>query len=413
MARRLTTAEAAARLGVKPETLYAYVSRGLLARQRSARGSTFDAADVERMAATTRRRGAGGPRPMAFVTELTLIENGELRYRGLDAVLLSRERSFEAVASWLWEGVWDSSTVPWMATPAQHRAVSAVQELLDPGVEPIDRYTLAVAVAATADPLRQARSLESVSAAARAAIAVMVGALPRAGIGPAPMIPADRRGAPTVAERLWPRLSRLEATPERVAALDAALVLLADHELAASTLAARVAAAFGADPYAVIGTGLGAVSGVEHGAASLEVHTLFERAEAVGAARAVGDVARRLGSVPGLGMMLYPDGDPRGAELLRRGRLVAGRADRLAVVDEIVALSAARGLPAPNVDFGLGALAFVAEMVTGAGEAIFAPARVAGWIGHAREEYVDRTRFRARASYIGPRPDRSAESTGG
>ena len=61
-------------------------------------------------------------------------------------------------------------------------------------------------------------------------------------------------------------------------ALSAALVLLADHELAASTLAARAAASVRADPYAVVGTGLGAVSGALHGGASLGAETLMAAA---------------------------------------------------------------------------------------------------------------------------------------
>lgn len=401
MPRRLTTAEAAARLGVKPATLYAYVSRGLLRRERGAHGSTFAAADVERLA-TASHRGARGPTgPMAFVTELTLIEGGRLRYRGLDAVDLSRRHGFEAVAGWLWDGdgpVSDGHRAAevWVARPEAQTAASAAQRLIDPAAQAIDRYTLAVAVAATCDPLRHDRSPATVAAVGRAVVALMVGVLPPAGASGGDEVA-------TVAGRLWSRLTALTPTPERIAALDAALVLLADHELAASTLAARVAASFGADPYAVIGTGLGAVSGTAHGAASIMVQGLFERAEAVGAARAMTEQMRRSGSVPGLGMVLYPDGDPRGAELLRRVRILDADPDRLALIEEIAGLAAERGMPAVNVDFGLGALAFACHMVADAGEAVFAPARVVGWIAHAREEYADRTSFRARATYVGPR----------
>ncbi len=74
--RRLSTAEAAARLGVKPSTLYAYVSRGVVQRSRTATGSTFDAAEIERLAAGSRRGPAPSRTPLAFVTELTLIEDG-------------------------------------------------------------------------------------------------------------------------------------------------------------------------------------------------------------------------------------------------------------------------------------------------------------------------------------------------
>src|ERR1700728_698114 len=111
--RRLTSAEAAERLGVKPATLYAYVSRGVLSRVRTATGSTFDPQEVARLARSSRHRSsdsssdsnqpprAGGAGRVengdpVFVTELTLIADGRLFYRGLDAVELSRTRSFEA-----------------------------------------------------------------------------------------------------------------------------------------------------------------------------------------------------------------------------------------------------------------------------------------------------------------------------
>src|SRR4029453_4382552 len=99
-ARRLSTAEAAARLGVKPATLYAYVSRGLLGRERSLDGrpSTFDPAGVHRLAGPSRRGGARGwpppgrarrgPRPAADLvvrSALTAIDHGLPWYRGLAA----------------------------------------------------------------------------------------------------------------------------------------------------------------------------------------------------------------------------------------------------------------------------------------------------------------------------------------
>ncbi|MDQ6798800.1 MAG: citrate synthase, partial [Actinomycetota bacterium] len=108
---RLTSREAAVALGVKPATLYAYVSRGVLSRVRTATGSTFDASEIARLAAAAGRRGSTGRRSagVAFATALTLIEDGRLNYRGFDAVDLSRRRSFEEVAWWLWTGSWPSA----------------------------------------------------------------------------------------------------------------------------------------------------------------------------------------------------------------------------------------------------------------------------------------------------------------
>ena len=103
---RLTARQAAARLGVKLETLYAYVSRGMLEshRAKGERASRFDAIEVERFAARRRRGRPSGGLEVVLGTALTCIDEGTLLYRGLPATTLARTHSFEAVASWLWTG---------------------------------------------------------------------------------------------------------------------------------------------------------------------------------------------------------------------------------------------------------------------------------------------------------------------
>ena len=103
-------------------------------------------------------------------------------------------------------------------------------------------------------------------------------------------------------------------------------------------------------------------------------------------------------------MPLYPAGDPRGAELLARLGEVEGRPARHELVQRVLDIGQARGFPPPNVDLGLGALAFCGEMIPGAGQAIATLGKVAGWLAHAIEEYVEPTRFRTRAAYIGSAP---------
>jgi citrate synthase len=191
--------------------------------------------------------------------------------------------------------------------------------------------------------------------------------------------------------------------------LDAALVLVADHELAPSTLAARVAASFRADPYAVVMTGLGPASGSwppgSSGAPS-EVEAILGEAAASDAHRALGERLRRTGTTPhGFGMPLYPQGDPRGEELLSHLPDIGGSGPRLAVVRRVVDIGRQRGFPPPNIDMGLGALAFCGEMIPGAGQAISTLGKVAGWLAHAMEEYANPTQFRSRADYVGNRPE--------
>ena len=185
--------------------------------------------------------------------------------------------------------------------------------------------------------------------------------------------------------------------------LRAALVLLADHELAASTLAARVAASVRADPYAVVATGLGAVGGALHGGASLGAETMLAAApDAAAVPRVVGELLRRGERVPGFGHFVYRGGDPRAGLLLAMVRRAVPASPRLAVVDAVLAEMHRRSLPEPNIDFALAVLASCAGMIRGAGEAIFAVARTAGWLAHAMEEYTASTPRRPRAVYTGP-----------
>ena len=399
---RLTSAEAAERLGVKPETLYAYVSRGLLPREKTARGSTFDPRDVARLAQSGRQAAPRDPaaQPAAapvFVTAVSLIEAGRLYYRGIDAVGLSRVHSFEEVAALLWRGSLPRrKEVLWEATGTVMAGAEAAILAARPGARPLERFMVATAAAGVADDLRHDLSPGAVEVVGRGLISVLVRALGG----------AASRGS--VAARLWNWLSPLPATHERLAVLDAALVLSADHELAPSTMAARVAASFRADPYAVVLTGLGPASGSWYSGSSgapSEVESLLQDALEVGVERALGERLRREGSMPhGFGMPLYPGGDPRGAELLERLEEVGGPPERHEVVAELLSLAASRGFPPPNVDLGLGALAFCSEMPAESAQAMATLGKVVGWLAHAMEEYADPSRFRARGYYVGPRP---------
>ena len=209
-------------------------------------------------------------------------------------------------------------------------------------------------------------------------------------------------GDDSIAGRLATKLCQRRPSAGLVAALRAALVLAADHELAASTLAARVAASVRADPYAVVGTGLGTMSGALHGGASLGAEVLLASASGpADAPRVVGELLRRGERIPGLGHFVYQTGDPRAMLLLDLIRAAAPDSGRLAVAEAVLAEAARRALPAPNIELARAVLASVAGMVPGAGEAVFAVARTAGWLAHALEEYARATPIRPRGVYIG------------
>jgi citrate synthase len=405
-ARRLTTAEAAARLGVKPATLYAYVSRGLLSRERAPDGrtSSFDPAEIDRMARPGRpRRGRRPAAELVLPSALTAIAHGLPWYRGLPVPELAATHRFEEVATWLWTGELPTTATgelpAWRTGDAGLAAGRRAQAALPPAALPLERIRVIAAALAAGDELRLELHPAAVAAAGRALIAGLVDCLPRP--GPAP------RGT-AIAARLWAALSPLDPEPGQLATLDAALVLLADHELAASTVAARVAASVKADPYAVASAGLATVSGTLHGGASLGIEALLAEIDLPErAASVVGARLRRGERLRGFGHRLYPDGDPRAGALLDRLGAAAAGSPRLAVVEALLQAAARRGLPEPNVDLALAALAHVAGMIRGAGEAIFAVARTAGWIAHAIEEYDRNTPIRPRAVYTGPPPGRA------
>ena len=425
MADLLTAAEAARRLGVKPATLYAYVSRGVLSRGKAAdgRASLFHADEIERLARRGRPRRPPGVADITVESAITEIAGDRLRFRGLDVARLAVSRTFEEVAELLWTGELRSAREAWQARPAALAAGRAAQAALPARTLPLERLQVIVPAMAATDPLRLQLDPAAVTAAGRSIIAGMVDCLP-ATVIPGPGIPGPGIPGPgipgpgipgpgipgpgipdpgePVAERLWSRLCDQRASPALLRAVSAALVLLADHELAASTLAARVAASVQADPYAVVGTGLGAMSGALHGGASLGAETLLAAARGPGdVPRVVGELLRRGEKVPGFGHFVYGNGDPRAVVLLDLLRRAAPKSGQLAVADAVLAEVRQKALPEPNIDFAIATLARVAGMVRGAGEAIFAVARTAGWIAHALEAYAGPGPLRLRAVYTG------------
>lgn len=400
--RRITTREAAELLGVKPETVYAYVSRGQLASRRTpgGRGSTFDAGEVEALARRTGRREPSSLTPangLVFRTGLTLIEPDRYFFRGVDATELARRHSFEEVAEWLWTGRLRPG-IRFDAAPEFLDAARRAAASLPRHSSSTDRLRVAVAAAAVADPLRFDLSPEGVLNSARSLIPTLVGALPTAG--------EQEADAGSLAGRLWPRLSPRPSDAASSAVLDTALALLTDHDLAASTLAARVAASTHAHPYAVVSAGLGVLEGPLHGAASGLAHRMLaEVVERGSAAPVVADHLRAGRRVPGLGHRLYAGEDPRATVLFGLLEEVPQAAEALAAARDVIATTARQAPLHANVDLALATLSVSADMPAEAGETIFAVSRTAGWIAHAMEEYAERPlRMRPSGQYEGPRP---------
>jgi citrate synthase len=400
--RRLSTKETAELLGVKPETVYAYVSRGQLSSRREAggRGSTFDAQEVEALARRNRREANGSSSSggeLSVRTRITLIDKDRYYFRGVDATELAARHTYEEVAEWLWTG----HLRPGVTFSAPHASVAVARravEALPEHTGSTDRLRAAATAAAAADPLRFDLSEEAVLGTARMLIPTLVTALP-------PVLPGHRDRGP-LAHRLWARLSGRPADEASLRALDTALALLVDHDLAASTLAVRIAASARAHAYAAVSAGLGVIEGPLHGAASGLAHRLLlEVLDRGSAGPVIADELREGRRIPGLGHRLYRGEDPRARALFALLEGIPHAAPALAAARDIVTTTARHAALHANVDLALAVLSASCGMPSTAGETIFAVARTAGWIAHALEEYGERPlRMRPSGHYVGPRP---------
>ena len=385
----LTSRQAADRLGIKLDTLYAYVSRGRL-RSVSVPGSRerrYRVEDVEVLRDTRNsEKGVRGTDPDALMpvigSSICLIENGRLYYRGEDAILLSEVATLEQVATLLWRDEAGSDSEGGDATSVFSDGISTS------GL--IERCQTRLAALADKD-------------------------LPALDLTRAGVIRTGRRILRELAACIALRSPSPEPTHHQLAVawrLDKAradilrrcLVLIADHELNASTFVARCVASTGATPYAVVSAALSALSGRRHGGASARAEALFAEIARGGDPMAV--MAGRLArgeDLPGFGQFLYPAGDPRAVAILDAIVQALPKA-RIQIETAAAAGTRLTGLH-PNVDFALAAAATGLGLPRNAALALFVVGRTVGWIAHAIEQYESGTLIRPRARYTGVRPD--------
>ena len=383
----MSAAEAAAALGVSRATLYAYVSRGLVASEAGegpTRARRYPRGPVEDLIA---RRERSRDRELAahgqlhwglpvLDSELTLIEGGRAYIRGHDLVALSRDRMFEEVAALLWTGDPDDAAV--LLPPSGDDAAEYLPML---GGGPVVEALAAHLTAAGETSLPTLGAGDAV--ALRGAARVVAGQFAAAGAhGPG---------------RLAERLARGWGS-DRPRDIEAALSLSADHELNVSAFTARTVASADAGVEHVLLAALCALRGRRHGGLTDRVEALVRDAAADGPARAAERAMTDGGALPGFGHPLYPDGDPRGAELLR----LATPADP--AVAGLVALAEEQLGLRPTLDLGLAALSRALRLPPGAALGLFALGRSAGWVAHALEARRDDRLVRPRSRYTGPPP---------
>jgi citrate synthase len=364
----LSRDEALVTLGVQPQTLYAYVSRGLIERRADAadpRRSEYRGDDI---LALTKRRARGrrtasiAASAMAWgepviPTRISTVAHGQLIFRGRQAAELADHATLEEVAALLWEQ-------PVTAFPIAHD-----------GGDPFQ--TLAALIAGARSMIGRAPA--KLAQEASVAVAAIAGTFGAAGDGP-------------IHERLARGWSLDAAGTDLVRR---ALVLLADHELNPSTFAARIAASTGAPMTACVMAGLSTLSGPKHGGAGAALAALAAEAKANGVDMAVARWLAAGHGLPGFGHPLYPHGDPRAAALLPLVTLDPALIElRDAVVDATEAL--------PNIDFALLAISLAADLPADAPFRLFATARGVGWAAHAIEQSASGAMIRPRARYQGP-----------
>jgi citrate synthase len=446
----VTAAEGARLLGVKPATLYAYVSRGLL-RARGSPGSRlkrYARADVLRLKARAdARRGHDAAAKDALDWGAPVIESAITgispegpRYRGV-------------LPSWFWETDNDDDGDPfghaahWLvrghhAPPRSFRIEGA------PFGAYADREIERYAVDDDDDAAWLDEDLKSIThcvrrlAWARPPLSLMAcldlvltgwrlagpaGVLDeraewhkgRALLGhlcAAGWLMRDARAFPGAASVLPGRAvpGALGLSDDADPLLRRMLIVIADHELNASTFAARVASSTSATLAGCLSAALAVVSGPRHGAACDRIEALIddvERARPAGhgglAAQARAVVGARLTRgepMLGFGHRLYPQGDPRAQWLLSFPGVKESPATAsiFALIEVWRSLGGDNALTAPAVDLALVACCRALGLPAGSATALFATGRSAGWIAHVAEQRLSPTQLRPRARYTGP-----------
>jgi citrate synthase len=367
--------EALARLGTKPQTLYANVSRNRIRAKPDPvdpRRSLYQIDDVKRLAErhAGRRQASvvaaeairwGEP---VMATAISAIAHQRLYYRGQDVVALALDHSLEDVAAILWNVRESGIRIPAGGADRGPRIAMAL---------------VALASRVMSDLPALGRRPAVLRSEAADVLATVAAAL-----------------APTSqAMALHERLAQGWQRPDAAEPIRKALVLAAEHELNVSAFAARVTASSGAALSAAVLSGLATLTGPRHGGAWISVAALKQKADSVGVREAIRGMLSSDGVVRAFGHRLYPDGDPRARALLASFEAPALYGELAEAGEELL------GEPV-NIDFALAALADSFGLPEEAPLVIFALSRTVGWLAHAIEQVESGEMIRPRAHYAGP-----------
>ncbi|MCP4421868.1 MAG: helix-turn-helix domain-containing protein, partial [Chloroflexi bacterium] len=365
----LTAKEAAAALQISLPTLYAYVSRGLIrsepkaGKSRAKRYRRVDVAALQERRELRQNPAKAAESALHFgspvlVSAVTLIENGRFYYRGQNGVQLAQTVSFEAVASLLWRGTLDDSSLfPAKLPASMRRRMDEIEPILQP-LPLFERFQVLL-------PLLSGHDLAAYDLGETAPTSARGQAVCQTGARLLRLLTWAVTGSPPTGgladalQQAWsPQNDALQPL------LNAALILCADHELNVSAFAARVVASAQANPYVVVQAGLAALQGSLHGGHTARVAALLRDAathskagSVAGVRPALAERLRRGEAVPGFGHPLYPDGDPRGRLLLDLVSETFAGETAVAIIQELEQAVAEATGQLPTIDLGLVALA--------------------------------------------------------
>ncbi len=338
-------------------------------------------------------------------------QKGRLIYDGYDIRDLAAQSTFEEVAYLLWYGRLPNATqlADLRARFVQLRELppAMIQEVADLPADaaPMDILRTTVSALALFEPDEAKPGASSIGGAQRltAVLPTILGLYHRRRTGLPPLEPR-----PELSHAAYLLYAMLDRAPSELEtrAMDVALILHADHELNASTFAARVTASTLSDLYSSVTSAIGTLKGPLHGGANERVMELLEEIGTPDLAEEVvkGKLSRHE-RIMGFGHRVYKVEDPR-ATILREWSRKLGEAkgnlryyELLRRVEEVVHRE--KGLY-PNVDLYSGSVYALMGIPRDLFTPIFAASRVAGWTAHVLEEYQDLRLIRPTAKYVGP-----------
>ncbi|MFP3501105.1 citrate/2-methylcitrate synthase [Burkholderia sp. SIMBA_062] len=379
----ITLTEAARRLGVRAQTVYAYASRGSIAVMQDPDDPRKSLYRTEDVIALCRKKQVGRKRAALAASTIfgaepcipsgiTTFAKGRAWYRGRDSIQLSDTATLEETAALLWQATAPVTfDAPAVALPAGERDRQCAFTLL---------ATLAAHGHSTLGRLDSALHVEAGQLVA--IVARAFGA-------------HDDAGLPWTHQRLaagWGLDGRGADLLRR------AMVLVADHEITSSAFAARITASTGASLAGCLLTGLATLSGPLHGDASGRVRAVFDDVQRLGAAHVVDHHLKSAIPIPGFGHHLYPDGDPRAAALLAR---LDPPAELARFIDKVTTLTGQQ----PTIDVALAMLSVQLQLPRDAAFGLFSIARSVGLLAHCIEQLRVGKVIRPRSRYTGPTLD--------